>query len=43
MNFHPVHDRVDLGRSEAEAKAAGGIFSPNTAKQKPQGTGSESL
>ena len=36
MNFRPLHDRVLVRRIEAEAKTAGGIIIPDTAKEKPQ-------
>ena len=36
MNFRPLHDRVLVRRVEAEAKTAGGIIIPDTAKEKPQ-------
>ena len=36
MTFRPLHDRVLLGRIEAEEKTAGGIIIPYTAKEKPQ-------
>ncbi len=35
MNFRPLHDRVVLKRVEQEAKTAGGIYIPDTAKEKP--------
>ena len=35
MKFRPLHDRVVVERIEADAKSAGGIFIPDTAKQKP--------
>jgi chaperonin GroES len=35
MTFRPLHDRV-VRRIEAEAKTAGGIIIPDTAKEKPQ-------
>ena len=48
MAFRPLHDRVLVRRIEAEAKSAGGIIIPDTAKEKPQegeivsvGTGSK--
>ncbi|WP_375284486.1 co-chaperone GroES [Sphingobium yanoikuyae] len=48
MAFRPLHDRVLVRRIEAEAKTAGGIIIPDTAKEKPQegeivsvGTGSK--
>jgi chaperonin GroES len=36
MKFRPLHDRVVVRRVESEAKTAGGIISPDTAKEKPQ-------
>jgi chaperonin GroES len=36
MAFRPLHDRVLVRRVEAEAKTAGGIIIPDTAKEKPQ-------
>ncbi len=35
MKFKPLHDRVLLRRLESEAKTAGGIIIPDTAKEKP--------
>lgn len=35
MKFRPLHDRVVLRRIEQEAKTAGGIIIPDTAKEKP--------
>jgi chaperonin GroES len=35
MKFRPLHDRVLLRRLESEAKTAGGIIIPDTAKEKP--------
>jgi chaperonin GroES len=35
-HFRPLHDRVLVERIEAEAKTAGGIIIPDTAKEKPQ-------
>ncbi|UVK49206.1 co-chaperone GroES (plasmid) [Mesorhizobium sp. AR07] len=35
-NFRPLHDRVVVRRVESEAKNAGGIIIPDTAKEKPQ-------
>ncbi len=35
-NFRPLHDRVVVRRTEAEAKTKGGIIIPDTAKEKPQ-------
>jgi co-chaperonin GroES (HSP10) len=36
MKFRPLHDRVVIERVDAEAKSAGGIIIPDTAKEKPQ-------
>src|SRR5512132_3054319 len=36
MGFRPLHDRVLVRRVEADAKTAGGIIIPDTAKEKPQ-------
>jgi chaperonin GroES len=36
MKFRPLHDRVLVKRVETEAKTAGGIIIPDTAKEKPQ-------
>jgi chaperonin GroES len=35
MGFRPLHDRVLVRRVEADAKTAGGIIIPDTAKEKP--------
>src|SRR5271155_3409260 len=35
MKFRPLHDRVVVERTDAEAKSAGGILIPDTAKEKP--------
>jgi chaperonin GroES len=35
MAFRPLHDRVLIKRVEQEAKTAGGIIIPDTAKEKP--------
>jgi chaperonin GroES len=35
MKFRPLHDRVLLRRLESDAKTAGGIIIPDTAKEKP--------
>jgi chaperonin GroES len=35
MSFRPLHDRVLVRRIEGEAKTAGGIIIPDTAKEKP--------
>src|SRR6184192_2775573 len=36
MTFRPLHDRVLVRRVEQDAKTAGGIIIPDTAKEKPQ-------
>ena len=36
MKFRPLHDRVVVRRVDSEAKTAGGIIIPDTAKVKPQ-------
>ncbi len=36
MNFRPLYDRVLVQRVSSEAKSAGGLFIPETAKEKPQ-------
>jgi chaperonin GroES len=36
MKFRPLHDRVVVERIDAEAKTAGGIIIPDTAREKPQ-------
>jgi len=36
MKFRPLHDRVVVRRIDADAKSAGGIIIPDTAKEKPQ-------
>ena len=36
MRFRPLHDRVLVCRVEQDAKTAGGIIIPDTAKEKPQ-------
>ena len=35
MKFRPLHDRIVVKRIDAEAKSAGGIIIPDTAKEKP--------
>jgi chaperonin GroES len=35
MIFRPLHDRVVVERIDPEAKSAGGIIIPDTAKEKP--------
>lgn len=36
MSFRPLHDRVLIKRISAEQKSAGGLFIPESAKEKPQ-------
>lgn len=36
MKIQPIGDRVLVEREESEAKTAGGIVLPDTAKEKPQ-------
>lgn len=36
MKIRPLHDRVIVERVEEEAKTAGGLIIPDTAKEKPQ-------
>ncbi len=36
MKFRPLHDRVLVERVESEEKTAGGLYLPDTAKEKPQ-------
>jgi chaperonin GroES len=36
MKVRPLHDRLLVRRTEAEATAKGGIIIPDTAKEKPQ-------
>ena len=35
MKFRPLHDRVLVRRVEEDARSAGGIIIPDTAKEKP--------
>jgi chaperonin GroES len=35
MEIHPLHDRVLVKRLAAEDKTRGGLFIPDTAKEKP--------
>jgi chaperonin GroES len=35
MTLRPLHDRVLLKRRESEEKTAGGLFIPDSAKEKP--------
>ncbi len=35
MKFRPLHDRVLVARIEEDARTAGGIIIPDTAKEKP--------
>jgi chaperonin GroES len=36
MNLRPLQDRISVKRVEEETKTAGGLFIPETAKEKPQ-------
>lgn len=36
LNVRPLHDRILVRRMEEDEKTAGGIFIPDTAKEKPQ-------
>jgi chaperonin GroES len=36
MNIRPLADRVLIEPAAAEEKTAGGLYSPDTAKEKPQ-------
>jgi chaperonin GroES len=36
MKFRPLHDRVVVRRLEGEERTKGGIFIPDTVKEKPQ-------
>ena len=36
LKFRPLHDRVVVRRIQAEEKTKGGIFIPDTVKEKPQ-------
>ncbi len=35
MNIRPLHDRIVAKRLQEEEKTAGGLFIPDTAKEKP--------
>ncbi len=35
-NFRPLYDRILVKRLESETRSAGGLFIPETAKEKPQ-------
>lgn len=35
-NFRPLYDRVLVKRLESETKSSGGLFIPESAKEKPQ-------
>jgi len=37
MGMKPLHDRVIVKRKAEEEKTAGGIYIPDSAKEKPQG------
>lgn len=36
LGFRPLHDRIIVKRMEEETKTAGGLFIPDSAKEKPQ-------
>ncbi len=36
MNIRPLHDRIVVKRIEASDSTAGGLFIPDSAKEKPQ-------
>ena len=36
MSFRPLYDRVLVKRLSAETKSAGGLYIPDSAKEKPQ-------
>jgi chaperonin GroES len=36
MNLRPLQDRIIVKRLEEESKTSGGIYIPDTAKEKPQ-------
>jgi chaperonin GroES len=36
MKLRPLHDRIIVKRLDGEEKTAGGLFIPDTAKEKPQ-------
>ncbi|MDX2023762.1 MAG: co-chaperone GroES [Deltaproteobacteria bacterium] len=36
MKVRPIHDRILIKRTEEEQKTQGGLFIPDTAKEKPQ-------
>ncbi|MGB4599043.1 MAG: co-chaperone GroES [Trichlorobacter sp.] len=36
MKLRPLHDRLIVKRLDGEEKTAGGLFIPDTAKEKPQ-------
>jgi chaperonin GroES len=36
LNVRPLHDRILVRRMAEEEKTAGGLFIPDTAKEKPQ-------
>jgi len=36
MNFRPLYDRVLVRRLDAQQKSSGGLFIPESAKEKPQ-------
>lgn len=36
LSVRPLHDRILVRRTQEEEKTAGGLFIPDTAKEKPQ-------
>lgn len=36
MGLRPLHDRIIVARMDSEEKTAGGLFIPDSAKEKPQ-------
>ena len=36
MKLRPLHDRIVVKRAESEELTAGGLYIPETAKEKPQ-------
>ena len=36
MKLRPLDDRIVIKQSDAEEKTSGGIYLPDTAKEKPQ-------
>ncbi len=42
MNVRPLHDRIVIKRLDEETKTAGGLFIPDSAKEKPIRAGGSS-